>query len=70
MLTVKWYDIVGWVGTVLVLAAYATGSLHTFNLANAILFVPVALPAAVRRAWSAAAISTAFGIIGLVATLR
>lgn len=66
----RWYDYVGWAGTVGVLVAYATGSLHTFNLANAVLFVPVALPAAIRRAWNAAAISTAFGIIGLVAVLR
>lgn len=67
---VHWVDIVGWAGTVGVLAAYATGSAFVFAWANALLFVPVALPAVWRRAWSPAAISITFGVLGWVHVLR
>lgn len=66
----RWYDYIGWAGTILVLSAYATGSIYIFSLANALLFVPVALPAIYRRAWNAVAISCTFGIIGIITVIR
>lgn len=60
----KWYDIVGWIGTILVLLSYATRNPTVFVLANTLLWPAVILPSAYRRAWSAAAISFAFGMIG------
>lgn len=55
----------GWLAVALVLATYLLAPSY-FDLANATLCVPVALPALVRRAWPSAAISLAFGVIGLV----
>lgn len=58
-------DVLGWVGVVLVLVAYAIGG-RVFDAANVVLCVPVALPALTRRAYPSASISLAFGLIGLV----
>lgn len=66
----RWYDVAGWVGTLGVLSAYATGSALVFAWANALLFVPVALPAVMRRAWPPAAISVTFGVLGWVHLAR
>jgi hypothetical protein len=59
----KWYDCVGWIGTLVVLACYAWAR-QRFDVANMLLWPAVILPSVYRRAWSAAAISFAFGIIG------
>lgn len=55
---------VGWVGTILVLVSYFVGG-KTFDRANILLCVPVALPAIVAGAYSSAAISLAFGAIAM-----
>lgn len=66
----RWYDIVGWIGTVLVLAAYASKRARTFDWANALLFIPVGLPSFLRGAYNGAAISCTFGVLGIVALTR
>lgn len=66
----KWYDYLSWISVAAVLAAYAAGSLWLFSLANAILFFPVALPSIARRAYSGAAINTAFGLLGWVYLIK
>jgi hypothetical protein len=65
-----WYDILGWAATVAVLAAYASHRPQLFDGANALLWVPVALPAFLRGAYNSVAISATFGIIGTIAVLR
>ena len=59
--------VLSWVCVVLVLAAYAASRRHpaVFDAANVVLCVPVALPALMVGAYSSAAISLAFGVIGL-----
>ena len=64
-----WYDIVGWVGTICVLLAYATRNPFVFALANTLLWPAVILPSVYRKAWSAAAISFAFGMIGFLTVI-
>lgn len=59
-----------WVAVVLVLAAYASGNHRLFDWANLTLCVPVGLPAILTHAYSSAAISIAFGVIGGVGIVR
>jgi hypothetical protein len=66
---VSWYDIAGWIGTFGVLFVYARMP-SRFNLANAVLWPLVIAPAAIRGAWSAAAITFAFGVLGTIHTIR
>lgn len=62
--------LVGWIGTLGVLAAYASRSARVFAWANALLCVPVALPAIVAGVYSAAAISLVFGALGVVTLVK
>lgn len=56
---------IGWLGTLGVLAAYASRKPRLFAQANALLCVAVAAPAIAAGVYSAAAISLTFGAIGL-----
>lgn len=62
--------VIGWVGTIGVLAAYASGGVRRFDWANALLWLPVALPALVAGAYSTAALNFAFGVIGTVHLIK
>lgn len=61
---------IGWLGTLGVLGAYATRRARVFAWANAVLCVPVALPALVAGVYSAAAISLVFGALGVVTLIK
>lgn len=61
----NWYDYLGWVATILVLACYAW-RIKWFNIANVVLCVPVALPGIFRGSYNGAFISLTFGVIGAV----
>lgn len=66
--------IIGWIGTVGVLTSYFWSSRAerplVFHWANLLLCIPVALPAMVGGAWSAAALSLTFGAIGGYGVLK
>lgn len=62
-------DMLAWVSLVLLLSAYAKGG-RIFDWANAVLAVPVALPALLVGAYPTAAVSLCFGVIGTVRLLR
>jgi hypothetical protein len=56
--------VVSWVAVVGVLSAYASKRSNLFDWANLICCVPVAMPAILLGAYSTAAISLCFGVIG------
>jgi uncharacterized membrane protein len=58
-------DIISWIAVVIVLSAYAYKQGKYFDRANVILFIPVCLPALLGGAYSSAAISVTFGVIGV-----
>jgi hypothetical protein len=62
--------VVSWFAVVAVLTTYASGHRHAYDWANVVLCVPVCLPALLLGAYSSAAISLAFGIIGLARILH
>lgn len=66
----RWFDIVGWIGAVGVLAAYATRRPRLYAWANMLLFLPVALPSIIRGAYPGAALNVAFGALGFVALVK
>jgi uncharacterized membrane protein len=57
-------EIISYISAVIVLAVYFTKGGSAFDKANAILCVPVALPAILSGVWASAAISLTFGVIG------
>lgn len=57
--------IISWLAVVGCLSAYAFGSPTLYARANVLLCIPIALPALLLGAYSSAAISVAFGVIGL-----
>jgi ABC-type sulfate transport system permease component len=62
----SWIDVIGWVAVAGVLTAYALKNGKHFDLANAFLWLPVALPALVRGAYNGALLNACFGVIGTV----
>lgn len=62
--------VVSWLAVVGMLAAYASGRRKLYDRANVVLFVPVCLPALLAGAYSSAAISIAFGVLGAVNLVR
>lgn len=65
----KRVDFIGWVAVVQVLLTYALAP-RWFDADNALLCIPVALPALVRRAYPSAAISLTMGAIGALHLVR
>ena len=62
-------DIVAWIATIIVLVLYFAGG-RKFDWANALLFIPITLPALTRGAYSNALISVAFGLIAIIRIAR
>jgi hypothetical protein len=62
--------IISWLAVVCVLVAYASRRRRLYDVTNLIMCVPVALPAMIAGAWSSAAISLAFGLIGFLAWIE
>lgn len=68
-IVVRVVDVCGWAAVALVLSVYALAP-RWFDVANAVLCVPVAMPALLRRAYPSASISLAFGVIGALHLVR
>ena len=62
--------ILSWFAVAGVLGAYASGRRKLYDRANVLLFVPVCLPALLAGAYSSAAISICFGVLGAVNLVR
>lgn len=60
------FNAVAWAASVIVVGTYLLGSPHQFDVANAACFVPTAMPAFLRRAWPPVALSSAFGVFGIL----
>jgi uncharacterized membrane protein YfcA len=56
--------VVSWIAVVGVLGSYASKRRNLFDWTNLLLCVPVAMPAIILGAYSTAAISLCFGVIG------
>jgi hypothetical protein len=63
--TIVWINIASWLATATVLYTYARCNIKFFHLANAILFIPVALPAFINQSYQAVFISTFFGLAAI-----
>lgn len=53
----------------LCVGAYASGDLHLFDLANAVLGPVIALSSYRRRAWAAFVLNVTFTVVGIVGLL-
>jgi hypothetical protein len=62
---VIWVHVIGWTAVVFCLWAYLHNA-RLFDWSNVALCVPVALPAILLGAYSSAAVSLAFGVLGAI----
>lgn len=63
-------DLLAYVATAVILAAYASQRPRWFNVANAITWPLILWSAASHRAWPSAIITVAFGLIGIYGLWR
>jgi uncharacterized membrane protein YfcA len=62
--------ILSWAGVITVLSSYLLGTPKQFDWANALLFIPISLPAILVGAYPNAFISITFGVLAIIKLWR